>query len=421
MGKGFTRFLSTIMLIGMLNGLTSCVTNDVVDAPVELGYSDWYSSGAQVLKIADELGAHTDRVLDYNPDKNGMPIRLAHKNGEAIEVAFHPEFEEFKSYAVDSLDYLFGIIGEINDNYKYKVVDFVGEHDHDIVFKIGEGKGYAGTTSVSSRCADDGVYNIEWGIIKIYKEAFASSSKKPEEIELEIRNTITHELMHALGFDDIYVRETNKAVTNTLINPTSQKANKYAQLHLTPDDYNNFLALYAKPSKNLEEDIEKYKAMSKAYEAEYYENWLLAEFESEQPPLESLNSQETYAFSQKCMSPNGSKEIDFSIEVDGDQYVFTVTDKSGKVLEQISGNVSYLTTSINAGEKEVNVPNSVMLIENIESKYLYTSKYYQESISEGSITNLFLYKSRGKYVLKDVFSFAKGEVVPESELSSQMQ
>lgn len=430
MGKKFTQFLSTIMVVGMLSGLSGCVESNIAKSSAvenkqdqqsesqSLGYSDWYSSGEQVHKIASALGANNERILSYNPEKNNQPIRLAHKNGEAIEVAFHPNFEEFKPYAVDSLDYLFGIIGEINDNYKYKVVDFVAEHDHDIVFQLGEKSGYAGTTSISSRIADDGVANIEWGIIKIYKEAF--KDKDAKQLDLEIRNTITHELMHVLGFDDVYIRETSEHFGNTIINPISQiHANDYAKLHLTPNDYNNLLSLYAKPSKNLDADIERYEAMSKVYEEEYYQNWLASEFEKENPPLESLSKDETYTFSQQCLSLKSSEDIKFSLDVDGDKYIFIVTDKQGSVLEKVSGEVSYLTTDINVKGKQISVKDSVMLIENFESKYLYTNKYYKDRINNSTST-MFLYKSKGKCVLKDAFAYSQNEVVPQNELAMQM-
>ena len=34
---------------------------------------------------------------------------------------------------------------------------------------------------------------------------------------------------------------------------------------MTPNDYKNMIALYAKPSQNLEQDIEVYKQMDKVY------------------------------------------------------------------------------------------------------------------------------------------------------------
>ena len=422
MGKRFTKFLSTIMVTSMLGGLSSCVTSEPVESITPSNYDDWYSSGAQIIKIAEDLGADYERVLSLNPDKNNKPIRLAHNEGKPLEIAFHSSFEELVPYAIDSLDYLFEIIGNINDNYKYEVVDYVADNKHSITFKAGEEHdSYVGTASFSSKGAEDGVHNIDYSIIKIYKDNFKDSTKTPEEIEYNLRNTITHEIMHVLGFDDIYISKTNEHLGNTLINPISKSANKFAQIHLTPDDYNNLLALYAKPSNDLDADIERYRAMSQAYESEYYENWLISEFESNKHPLETLKKKETYTFSQKNITSEDSKEIDFVIDVSDNKYIFTVTDKAGNILERITGEVSYLTVNVALGDDEISYSNSVMLIENIESKYLYTNKFYKESIEEGAVSSLFLYKNKGKYILKDIFSFANSEVVPESELENQMQ
>ena len=81
--------------------------------------------------------------------------------------------------------------------------------------------------------------------------------------------------------------------------------------------------------------------------------------------------------------------------------------------------MTYLTTDINASGKQITVKDSVALFENFESKYLYTNKYYEEDI-QNSISNLFLYKSKGKFVLKDAFSYSHTEVTSQNELAMQM-
>ena len=424
MGRKFTKFLSTIMAVSMLSGLTSCVENVASSSdslkPEESGYSyfEQYSSNDQIQKIVDKLGADNSLNLRYNPDKNGAAIRLAHNNGKPIEIAFHPSFSGLEEYATDSLDYLFGILGDINDNYKYEVVDFTGIHDHQIVFQAEDTGNYAGTASISSRVADDGVFNIEWGIITIYRDARWDDSK---DAELSFRNTITHEIMHVLGFDDVYPSVTDMHVGNTLIHTSSKNANDFAQLHITPNDYDNFLALYAKPSKNIDADLEKYQQMSDAYKQFYYENWLLSEFQKDNPPIESLPAQETFKFSQGAYL-NGTKteDIDFEIDVDGDSYSLKVVDKNGNVLETKEGKISTYSIDLNLAGQVVDISNAVMVIEDFESDYYFTRRYMKETINEGARSSLMIYKSNGKYVVKDMFAMVENEA-NQLEPAAQMQ
>ena len=423
MGKKLTRFLSTIMLVASLNGLTSCVENVPATKPVavdknESGYSELYSSNEQIQKIVQALGANNDRIVSYNPERNGAAIRLAHNNGKPIEVAFDPSFSGLEQYATDSLDYLFGILGDINDNYKYEVVDFTGTNDHQIVFQAKDTGNYAGTASISSRVADDGVSNIEWGLVTIYKDAIKDNST---ESEMNLRNTITHEIMHVLGFDDVYPSLTDMHVGNTLVHTASQHANDFAKLHITPNDYDNFLAMYSKPSQNLDADIQKYQQMSDAYANFYYENWLYAEFQKENPPIESLPEQETFKFSQNAyLNDTKGEEIDFEINVDGDTYSLVVTKKDGTVLETKTGNISSFSVGLNLAGNQVDVQNAIMVIEDFDSDYYFTSRYMKETIGEGAASSLMIYKSNGKYVVKDIFAMQSNQA-NQLEAEIQMQ
>lgn len=427
MGKKFTRFMSTIMLVAALSGLSSCV-NEVsqpaqkTDA-TETKHSDIYSSEEQIQAIVEALGADNSMIVSNNPEKNNKSIRLAHNNGKPIEVAFHPSFAGLEGYATETLDYLFGIIGEINPNYKYEIVDFEGIHEHDIILQnSNEDGGYQGTASFSSNVAEDGVSNIDWGIVTIYNDSVKSVCKSQEEYEKKIRYTITHELMHVLGFNDIYPSKTDMFVGNTFLQTAANGGNDYVATHITPNDYKNMISLYAMPSKNLSADIEKYKQMSDEYTAEYNNNCLNSEFENDKTILESLDKEEIYEFSQKSyITTTTSQELDFSIEVKDEKYYLTVTDKTGNVLEQTSGDVKFFGTTITKNGQETNVNNAVMLIENFESKYFYTNKYLPETIKDGAVTTLMLYKANGEYVLKDVFSYNAGQVEAVSELGYEMQ
>ena len=233
MGQKINKFLSTIMVASTLMGLSSCVNK--VNKPVqndeitETKYSDVYSSEEQIRTIVEAIGADNSMITSYNPERNNKSIRLAHNNGKPIEVAFHPNFEGLESYAKETLDYLFGIVNSINPMYKYEVVDFKSIYDHDIVMQASsEQKPYHGTTSISSMISDDGVANIDWGIVTIYKENIKSVCKSREEFDKVIRYVMTHELMHVFGFDDIYTIIEDIDIDNLVLQPEEVQAVKWA-------------------------------------------------------------------------------------------------------------------------------------------------------------------------------------------------
>ena len=427
MNKKLTKFLSTIMLVATLSGITSCVNH--VEEPIkkietpEVKYSDFFSTDEQIQAIVNALGADNSMINSNNPEKNNKPIRLAHNNGKPIEVAFHPSFYGLEEYAKDTLDYLFGLIGDINPNYKYKVVDFEDLYKHDVIFQTkNDMENYQGTASFSSKIAEDGVANIDWGIVTINNESIKSSCKTPEEYENKIRYAIMHEFMHVLGFNDIYPSKTDMFVGNTYMQTAFSSGNDYVASHITPNDYKNFISVFAEPSKNLAADLERYNQMSDEYTQEYHKNCFESEFGDKKTQIESLEREDTYQFSQKSfITATSSQNLDFSIEIKDEKYLLTVKDKNGNILEKTTGDVKFFGTKITKDGKEKVVNDAVMLIENLESKYFYTNKYLPETIEDGAITTMMLYKMNGKYVLKDIFSYNTSQAEAVSEMGYELQ
>ena len=90
-------------------------------------------------------------------------------------------------------------------------------------------------------------------------------------------------------------------------------------------------------------------------------------------------------------------------------------------METTTGDVKFFGTNILKDGKQTTVNDAVMLIENFESKYFYTNKYLPETIKDGSITSLMLYKANGSYFFKDVFSYNTAHAEAASEMGYEMQ
>ena len=161
--------------------------------------------------------------------------------------------------------------------------------------------------------------------------------------------------------------------------------------------------------------------MSEAYENFYYERWLYAEFQKRNPPIESMSKNEKLEFTQTLYLNDAiGEDVDFDLSIENDKYKLTVTDKNGVVLETTTGEISSFAVGVNIGGKTVEVDNAVLVIDNFESDYYFASRFGKSFISDGAISSLIIYKSNGKYVVKDILSTTTN-VANELEPEKQMQ
>ena len=80
-----------------------------------------YATQEEIVETAETLDCDMGYI---NKTSNNYYVRMKHNNGEPIYVCFDKEYSEsLKEMAKESLDYIFGIVGKINSNYTYKIVD----------------------------------------------------------------------------------------------------------------------------------------------------------------------------------------------------------------------------------------------------------------------------------------------------------
>lgn len=380
-----------------------------------------YSSKEQVMAIADGLGVRSEIIdgggADWKTGKKTI-LRLEHNMGKPIRVAIHPELSEMASrVAVEQVDMLFGYLSGINGNYTYEIVEYSEDEEYDILFQNRDGA-FNGIVGFSEKSSHLGNIYVNKAEIYLNERAIDNSSYDDES---HYRYVALHELMHVLGFEDVYIYDINQLDLTTILSSPSVYNNSYTSSHITPNDYKNLIALYAQPSENLSEDIERYQQMADEYFKEYYRQWAISNFENETMPSQSIENG-VYSFTKLAYIDIDNKirdELTFNLEVSGNNYTLTVFNSSGQVMETSSGNVKYM--SVNGENAEVS--NAIAIIENLNSKYIHED-IMRNAKFDTAYANIALYNNGERFVLKSVMSSmnkAHPEYTPfEMDLNSGM-
>lgn len=205
------------------------------------------SSIEQINQYQEEF----DVVTGYR-HTNGE--RLKHNNGEPIYIQIDNEFSlEQKETVKQALDFIFGLVGDINDNYKYEVVDDINQSQYlnktRIKFDVKEtvlsnGKEVYGlyTTNLNKfKSKTKGVF-IEQGNIDIEND----NAKDLDELYY----TTLHETFHLFGVKDVYLGWQEERYYNTYINIDINHNLKM----ITPNDYKLLISLYANDLTGLSEN-----------------------------------------------------------------------------------------------------------------------------------------------------------------------
>ncbi len=222
-----------------------------------------FASQEEIVQVGETL----DCDLSYMLKENGKFLRMKHNDGEPIYICFDDDFSnELKDTAIKSLDYVFGIVGKINSNYHYKIVEKT-EFDlkfnkTKIYYTFGE---HVSNYKEHEVVADAHLnYHSLWYNFAIdnpvcnYYELNLSQDRAKEDSK-KIISSLNHELLHAFGFGDVYTDElrqtTDKYYGNTFMN-TGIKFDR-----ITPNDLACLIALYAEDDNidYLKEELEKYE------------------------------------------------------------------------------------------------------------------------------------------------------------------
>lgn len=322
--------------------------------PDEIVESD-YASMEQIYALMEGLNADNTYFRTYQnfaditkPDVFNI---LNHNDGEPIYIVIPEDYNEMSRQMVTkSLDVVFGIISQVNDKYTYEIVDKVPQGKCSIEYRIAE----AHSNGLAWYDFDYQSIRSRRGVITIDNTIINNA-----EQQNNLLYTLTHELLHVLGFNDIYNTEGSKfegqKYAKSFMKSTYFLTTTENFVPITPNDYKLLLSAYASPCNNQDEyqaTFDKIDALVKGYEKEYYEHNVkfvenrMGEYQVAQFSNKFVIGFEDFLGTNKKMA----------IKVDGDRYQLFVADESGAKNKVCEGNIFISGSGIIL--QNLNVPNA---------------------------------------------------------------
>lgn len=302
-----------------------------------------YPKNSQIQYIADELDCDTE----YINERDDKYIKMQHNNDKPIYVCFDSALNEQEiASATHSLDYVFGIVSKINDNYKYEIVD---KKTYDK--KIFKNKMYfgLGKTDVSEEEAmsegyiDSRINYISQFTSKLtsidYKISINRSNVPLEENRLNY--LFTHEILHAFGLDDVYIsKNTDRYIGNTYMkSPYGRQVGI-----ITPNDYKCLLSLYTEKFDNdteKQQTLEAHKKSVAEYEEYYYNYFTEKMVENYQLDQKVDRTQFVWHGFSTFENKQQQKQVKnvFTIKVKDNAYTLEIYDTEKNLLDSATGEV----------------------------------------------------------------------------------
>ena len=433
----FKKFFSTVMVILSLSTFSACeaeifniptppkvsdsgapdwgdsdnqiITNNpgsVVDPEIGTESTPAYLTTDQVRQLSEALGAKSDSIFRFDPYGQDNVTRLAHKNGEPLTISFTPTVSDnARTIATQTIDELFDLLYDINDNYTYEIVEYDENNQSDIVFNNRELQANGGAEFRYRDLLPSGEGYIKRATVHINERAL-NSSYSGKEVDINLKHTIAHELLHVFGLADVYLDQIGHIDATTLLYVSifdrSEKS-EYTLTHITPNDYKNLISLYAKPSDNLEDDIETYQDMAESYTNNYYKYVAQGKLQDSSAQIQNIENG-TYTFTRNVyVAPKTTAPMTFTLSVSDNQYTFVVTDQEGNIMEQTQGVINYLNLTATSEDGQLSFPKAMAIMEGFNSKYIFKD-VNRDNDYQTAFSNILLYNVDGKIVFKDALN-----------------
>jgi len=304
---------------------------------------DDYASTSEIVSVMNELDGESDYLTKFG----NRFVQMEHNGDEPIYVCFDESLsEEEVESAKRSLDEIFGLVAKINKNYRYEIVNkktyYSKTNRTKIYYDLGKHK-------VAKNSYADGFIFRKPSLIsfltnkRTYNDFRIYYDREQYVDECSRDYVFKHELFHAFGFEDVYEIE-NGYLKDVLLNKSLINRLYGLQIQmLTPNDVKCLISLYQEkqetPEKE-EEYLEEMKSFLENYEKEFYFNFAQ---KCKDKTKTNYEFDKTYV---KTTSPivitieDGTEFFyTYNVEVQGDNYYFSITNEKGKILDSCKGDV----------------------------------------------------------------------------------
>lgn len=363
----------------LATSLTSCGPNFDIS-------SQNFASQESVMETANLIGCD----MSYMLKEYGNFVRMKHNNGEPIYVCFDDSYsEELKANATEALDYVFGIVGKINKNYHYKVVDktefWLKGNKTKIYCTFGENVStYKQHTTVANAHMEmhSKWYNFATeNPIYFYYELNVNKDKLKGRDKDAVVETFIHELMHGFGSGDVYTNENRRTTTKFYGNTFMNNIIDFKML--TPNDVGCLISLYTDGNYNTQELTRGLKK----YEEKFYTNY--ASINKKKIGTEENFDYEEFVFENSIIIKHldGTKNgYTYRVLVEDGKYEFEIYDYFKKEI-------------IDYCDGEVFEHDGIVVLKDVELKHGMKPYDKLSSYEGGYVQNFALAKKDGKYIL----------------------
>ena len=324
------------------------------------------SSNEQINQYQEEFN-----VVSGYRHTNGE--RLKHNDGEPIYIQIDNEYTpDQREIIKQALDFIFGLVGDINDNYKYAVVDDINQLKYwnktKIKFDVKETVLYYGQEVYGLYTSYNNWLKSQTKGTFIQRANIDMDNDHAKDLD-ELYYTTLHETFHLFGVKDVYPGWQSEIYHNTYINVGTNHKLKM----ITPNDYKLLISLYAKDmSKSTKSEKQNYIQQLEQkihdYSCKYYAHYHqvskqslidsgITEAVNEISPYAELDNDIDVTFTAKGLTKGISK---IRIKVKGEKYKLATYDENDNLLETCSG-------------KAYNVGGQIFL-QNVELKNLYNGQ-----------------------------------------------
>lgn len=338
-----------VLSLGIGLGIGSGASYLITDCKTRAYSTDDYAGDKQIEYLVDGL----DNDTSYMKKQGWDFYRLAHNDGEPLPVAFEEGYDpKIKDIAIKTLDYTFGLLQDINPLYNYKLVteeEFNNKARgiNGIKYEVKNQKELSNLSTIAQANSNE----IEKNANRIIEgEIYICRERLPNMTTDNMFYSLLHELFHLLGSDDVYLgtksNPNNIIYRNTIMRPEADKDSMYCHKHLSPNDYDNLLAIYS-PRCETEEEmanmLEVCKQKSNSYRDEYYKGF--AEEAKKGDYVKHYTTQDTTKIKSmtiKCDIEYENQPIIYnSIEIKDDKYKMEYWANEGVFKDKVvaTGNI----------------------------------------------------------------------------------
>ena len=361
---------------------------------------DWYLSQKSINYVANEIGAD----MSVMKVENDSVDRLLHNGNEPIYVLFNESVEDdYKAVSLRALDHIFAVVGKINENYRYKVVDsieqyignrsciLIGDYSDIEIKPLNSAIGLYYSNQKKNKNKD--CFNY---LSKIYIKQADIKKNYNSSWETVAMQVVIHEALHAFGFDDTYTNYTssssryysNTYYENTFMLPHGKMSDRKMDTpsilseNIFPEDVERLCAAYAEPNKVKDTRYLDYlKELCNSYEEIFYSELL-------------KTKSATSGTLGKNILKYKSDNFQIKLIIDENKYSLSVFGTTGERIETISGEAKRYVKNIEADETLQGTAKELIVLKDVNSNYLQKLRGYDDL--DGFSGTLIAYKVASK-------------------------